>query len=150
MIFWHREPWIMHLNLLLCQSQTPLGTLSLPPHLSSTFSLLLSSLFILIRAQPHLSPPLLTPPSLSFFSLPHLHQTGNSTGSGSYLLPPDIGVCYLALVRRSLTHLHNREGGTGTPGKDFSQRWAKISTYIKQERHKMLRFHSCEDGFSHQ
>lgn len=105
MIFWHRDPWIMHPNLLLCRSQTPLGTPPLPPHLSSTFFLLLSSLFILIRTQPHSSPPpLLPPPSLplAFFppSLPHLHQTGNGTGSGSYLLPPGIGVCYLALVRR--------------------------------------------------
>lgn len=146
MIFWHREPWIMHLNLLLCQSQTPLCTLFLPPsplHLS----LLLFSLFILIRAQPHLPP---HPPPFFFLSLLHLHQTGNSTGSGSYLRPPAISVCYLALVRRSLPHLHNQEGGTGTPGRDFPQRWAKTSTHIKQERHKMQRFHSCENGFSHQ
>lgn len=104
----------MHPNLVLCRSQTPLGTLSLPPHLSCTFFLLLSSLFILIRTQPHPPP---HPPHTGFLpppSLPHLHQTGNGTGSGSYLLPPSIGVCYLALVRRSLMHLHNHEGGTGT------------------------------------
>lgn len=154
MIFWQREPWIMHVNLLLCQSQTPLGSLSLPPslpispppfpffypHYSSSSELSLISLL-------HFSP---FPRSL-FFSLPPSHtshQTGTSTGSGSYLLPLGIGVCYLAPVRRSLTHLHNHEGGSGTPGRDFSQRWAKTSTYIKLGRHEKPRFHSCGDGFS--
>lgn len=71
MIFWHREPWIMHSNLLLCRSHTPLNT--------SPFPL---SFFTLAPSAP---PPFSPPPSsllpLSIFTI-HPHQS-----SASFLLP---------------------------------------------------------------
>lgn len=93
----------MHPNLLLCRSQSPLGTLSLPPHLSSTFFLLLSSLFILIRTQPHSSPlrSSLPPPSLplAFFLSPPFHTSiKQETAQGPaliYFLPVSVFVIWL-------------------------------------------------------
>lgn len=86
----------MHSNLLLCRSHTPLSTLPLPfpflprPPPPPPFSpppacLFLSSLFILIRAQPHFSLPHPTYPLLcspATFHPPSIRQqTGNAAGS---------------------------------------------------------------------
>lgn len=151
MIFWHREPWIIHLNLLLCQSHTPLSISflsSCPPHTPPPSSL------------PHPPPPfplpiftihphqssasfLLSsprPPSLlpSFLILP-LHQTVDrkryrirleQTELNTYC----ISVYYPGLAQvAALIHLHNHAIGIGTLARYFCKSSMQIWTRSKDK-----------------
>lgn len=122
-------------------SQHLLSLLLVPPAFpftppSSTF---LSSLFILIRAQPHFSSPLLAPPSLLFSSCTSIRQqTGNSTGSdsGFQSLTFTVSVFIIQVLLRWLLmiHLHNHEIGIGTLVRYFLQKLSANIYLLKVKR----------------
>lgn len=136
MIFWHRDPWIMHPNLLLCRSQTPLGTLPLPPQLPPPFSFFYPHYSS--SSELSLIPPPSLPPSLSLSSpLPPTPPSNRKQHRVRLLFTSSRYRCLLSGSGQTLLmHLHNHEGGIRTLVSLFSPHKGerKYQRMIKKKR----------------
>lgn len=133
----------MHLNLLLCQSHTPLSTSFLsswfPPPSPLPHPPPPSYLHYSSSSELSLISPLLAPPSLLFSSCTSIRQqTGNSTGSdsGFQSLTFTVSVFIIQVLLRWLLmiHLHNHEIGIGTLVRYFLQKLSANIYLLKVKR----------------
>lgn len=131
MIFWHREPWIMHSNLLLCWSHTPLSTSPSSLSFFTPAPSLSSSTFF--------SPSLLP---LSIFTI-HPHQS-----SASFCLSPPrpSHPIYPLLSSPSTFHppsIRQQTGNAAGSDRRFHCRTLTVSVFIIQVAAQVAAAHSC-------